>query len=162
LRSFDRIPFTQQIIDQEQKSGIDITKADIALSLDQFGLDSFGDDGKVTVSTAPEGDALDFVAHHSKGLTTKKSELAKVDDLFSWNERTSDEGKHQKVNQVLSAYEAASVLPKVSPSIAQDAMETGKNVSDRHWTDGEQDAVKNFITEELYIHAKVLSFLYSR
>ena len=70
------------------------------------------------------------------------------------------EGKYHEVNQVLSKYEAAMKPSNVSETVAEHGMMTGKNVYDQGWGGNSSDAVKNFVTEELYIHTKV--FLYCR
>lgn len=152
MRSFDRIALTQEIIDQVHESGIDATKADIALDLDLNG-DSIQSQS-VVISSAANGDALDHVAHQS-GKTAKTSMVSKVGDIFAWNSATSTEGKHRKVNQILSSFERSMTESRVSPSIAQHGMMTGSQVSDQYWRGDDQAEVKNFITEELYIHTKV-------
>jgi hypothetical protein len=157
LRSYDRIAFTQQIIDQEHKSGIDTVKADIALDLNLNGIDRVKGE-QVTVSALPNGDALDTVAHQAD--RSKDHKLGQLGDMFSWNDKTDMNSKYQKLNQTLSNFESAVVPSGVTDTVAENAMMTGQNVYDQKWGGNSQDAVKNFVTEELYIHTKVcLHFL---
>lgn len=152
MRSFDRIALTQEILAQEQASGIDTVKADIALDLDINGIDTIKDDS-VTVSHLPVGDSLDFLAHKSK--PAKNSKEDKLGDIFAWNKNANKDAKHQKLNEVLSNFQGAGKTSNVPASVAQQGMMTGQNVSDQTWSGNDQAAVKNFVTEELYIHSKV-------
>lgn len=156
MRSFDRIALTQQLIDQEQKSGVDAVKADIALDLDLHGVDRIKD-GNVTVSSLANGDSLDAATHHMVN-TSKNHNDRKLGDLFAWNDKTSTDGKYKQVNQVLSDFEGAMTPSGVSDSVAQQAMMTGRNVYDQTWGGDSKEAVQNFVTEELYIHTKVSHF----
>jgi phospholipase D1/2 len=170
LRSFDRIPLTQQVKNQEKKSGIDTVKADIALGLDLNGLESFGNQG-VGVASSPTGDSMDAIRHETdKGKRQQKILRPKntrkpagqtdgLDEMFDWNESTDSKGRQQKLNEVLSSYEGASTGVKVNETIAQHGMMTGENVFDERWNGDESEAVKNFVSEELYIHTKVPLFL---
>jgi phospholipase D1/2 len=170
LRSFDRIPLTQQVKNQEKKSGIDTVKADIALGLDLNGLESFGNQG-VGVASSPTGDPMDAIRHETdKGKLQQKILRPKntkkpagqtdgLGEMFNWNESTDSKGRQQKLNQVLSSFEGASTGVKVSETIAQHGMMTGENVFDERWNGDESEAVKNFVSEELYIHTKVPLFL---
>lgn len=153
LRSFDRIPMTKQIRQQEAKSGIDTLKADIALDLNLSGLDSV-DSEHLTVSSVSQGDALDSIAHN-KAKPPKNSSVHKFDDMFHWDKATGKKGKQEKVDEVLSQFQDAGTQAAVSNTIAAEAMETGHNVTDHVWKGDEQEAVKNFVAEELYIHTKV-------
>ena len=155
MRSFDRIALTQEIIDQQRNSGIDAVKADIALDLDLNGVDSIKTDS-VTVSAAPTGDNLDAVAHQTKAEKNVKE--AKLGSLFAWDKKANSRDKHQKLSQVLSNFEGAIKDSQVSESVAEHGMMTGQNVYDQTWQGNDQDAVKNFVTEELYIHSKVFYF----
>lgn len=155
MRSFDRIALTQQLIDQEQKSGIDTVKADIALDLDLNGVDRIKD-GNVTVSSLANGDSLDAATHHFVD-NSKNHRDRKLGDLFSWNEKTSTDGKYKQVNRVLSDYEGAMTPSGVLDSVAEHGMMTGKNVYDQTWGGDPKEAVENFVTEELYIHTKASS-----
>jgi len=140
-------------VDQEQKSGVDAVKADIALDLDLHGVDRIKD-GNVTVSSLANGDSLDGATHHSVN-TSQNHKDCKLGDLFAWNDKTSTDGKYKQVHQVLSDYEGAVTPSGVSDSIAEQAMLTGKNVYDQTWGGDSKEAVQNFVTEELYIHTKV-------
>jgi hypothetical protein len=153
LRSFDRIPLTQQLLDQEQKSGVDVIKADIALDLNLNGIDRLKDDN-VTVSHLGNGDSMDCVAHHHAGPSQNHKET-KLGDMFSWTDKTNQDAKYNQLNQVLSAYDGAATKSQVSGTVAEQGMMTGQNVYDQTWTGNSADAVKNFVTEELYIHTKV-------
>jgi hypothetical protein len=153
LRSFDRIAHTRGIIDQEQKSGVDTVKADIAFDLDLNGIDRIRN-GKVTVSSLQNGDPLDSVAHGKAGVA-KASKLNQLSDIFSWDDKTDNHEKYLKLNQVLSQFESAISEPKISESVAEHGMMTGQNVFDQKWKGDEKEAVKNYVTEELYIHTKV-------
>jgi hypothetical protein len=152
LRSFDRIALTQEIIAQEQASGINTVKADIALDLDVNGVDSIKDDS-VTVSRLPIGDQFDFLVH--KENPEKSSREDRLGDMFSWDQDSNPDDKHARLNQVLSDFQGAVKESQVSATIAEQGMMTGQNVFDQGWSGDGQDAVKNFVTEELYIHSKV-------
>ena len=89
--------------------------------------------------------------------TSKNHKDRKLGDLFSWNEKTSTDGKYKQVNQVLSNYESAMTPSGVADSVAEHGMMTGKNVYDQTWGGDSKEAVENFVTEELYIHTKVIS-----
>ena len=156
LRSFDRIPLTKQIRQQEAKSGIDTLKADIALDLNLSGLDSIENE-HLTVSSVSQGDALDSIAHN-KAKPPKNGSIHKFDDIFHWDKSASPKGKQDKLNEVLSQFQDAGTQAAVSNTIAAEAMETGHNVTEHSWKGDEQEAVKNFVTEELYIHTKVYQF----
>ena len=167
LRSFDRIPLTEGIVKQEQMSGIDTVKADIALGLELNGLGSFGKQD-VSVSSSPMGDAMDDVhfdatkgAHGVRKLatTTSRSKMNGLSEMFDWTDSTEQEGKIQKLNQVLSSFDNAAQEGKVSGTVSQHGMMTGQNVFDEKWTGDEKEAVKNFVSEELYIHTKVNRYL---
>jgi oligoribonuclease (3'-5' exoribonuclease) len=155
LRSFDRIALTQEIIDQQRKSGVDAVKADIALDLDLNGVDSIKTDS-ITVAAAPTGDNLDAVAHQKK--KEKHVKEANLESLFAWGRKDDSRDKHQKLSNVLSGFEGAIKDSKVSESVAEHGMMTGQNVYDQTWQGKDQDAVKNFVSEELYIHSKVFYF----
>ena len=152
MRSFDRIALTKEIIDQQKNSGVNTVLADIALDLDLNGVDSIKSNS-VAVSAAPTGDNLDAVAHQRKA--EKKVKEANLGSLFDWDTKTNPHDKHQKLSQVLSAFDRAVKDPQVSESVAEQGMMTGQNVYDQTWHGNDQDAVKNFVTEELYIHSKV-------
>jgi hypothetical protein len=166
LRSFDRIPFTQDIINQENNSGISTVKADIALTLDLNGLDSFSD-GKVSLSSLPNGDPLDNVSHrdnvryHFSGDRRRNTNSSNLGAIFSWTDRTNSEGKSQSLKKVLSDFEKGGKDSKVSESIAEQGLMTGKSVSDQTWKGDDKEAVKNFVSEECYIHTKVNESLFS-
>ena len=155
MRSFDRIALTQEIIDQQRNSGIDAVKADIALDLDLNGVDTMKSES-VTVSAASTGDSLDAVAHGRKA--EKKVREADLGSLFAWDKKTNSTDKHRKLSQVLSNFERATKDSQVSESVAEHGMMTGQNVYDQTWQGNDQDAVKNFVSEELYIHSKVYYF----
>lgn len=155
MRSFDRIALTKEIIAQEQASGVDTVKADIALDLDLNGVDSIKDDS-VTVSHLPVGDSLDFLTHKKKVAQNSKED--NLGNIFSWNKNANSNDKHAKLNQVLSNYQGAVKESRVSASVAQHGMMTGQNVSEQGWSGDDKDAVKNFVTEELYIHSKVFQY----
>lgn len=164
LRSFGRIPLTQQIINQEQSSGIDTVKADIALALDLNGLESFGKQD-VSVSSSPMGDPMDSITYdpaHLKANRKQTTTTNGLSEMFDWSEKTKPDGKQQKLNEILTKFENA-VQPagagKVSETVSQHAMMTGTNVFDEGWDGNEQEAVKNFVSEELYIHTKVNTLL---
>lgn len=160
MRSFDRIPLTQQLVDQEQRSGVDVVKADIALDLSLNGIDRVKDEN-ITVSDLGNGDSMDSVAHHHFGPSQNHKEK-KLGDMFSWTDKTNQDAKYKQVSQVLSAYEGAATPSQVSGTVAEQGMMTGKNVYDQTWTGDSADAVKNFVTEETYIHTKVyLGCVYS-
>jgi phospholipase D1/2 len=158
LRSFDRIPLTPKIINQEHQSGIDTAKADIALGLDLNGLDSFGKQD-VRVSSSPTGDSMDSIASHSQrqrgnqGPTTPKTNG--LSEIFNWSDKTKPEGKQQNVKDVLTNFENAGQEGNVTETISQHGMMTGTNVFDESWDGDQKQAVKNFVSEELYIHTKV-------
>jgi hypothetical protein len=157
LRSFDRIPYTQAIKDQQAKSGIDTVKADIAMGMDLNGLDTF--DKGVAVTNLGKGDSLDHVRHKSDSAQSSTTPAAPkksgVSDLFGWDDNTDDKSKQEQLNKTLSAFEGAGSKPTVNPTIAQQGMMTGANVSDEIWSGTDQEAVRNFVTEEVYIHTKV-------
>lgn len=154
MRSFDRIALTKEIVAQEKASGIDTVKADIALDLDLNGVDSIKDNS-VTVSHLPNGDSLDLPTHKVKPQKNTNAKEKPLSNIFAWNEKDSSKDKHQKVNQVLSDFQDATKESQVPATLAQHGMMTGQNVYDQKWSGDDQDAVKNFVTEELYIHTKV-------
>ena len=162
LRSFDRIPLTQQIVNQEHNSGIDTVKADIALSLDLNGLESFGKHD-VGVSSLPMGDPMDSLHYGSKTPSKAQRKQATqtngLSEMFDWNDKTKPAGKQQKLDEVLSNFESAVQEGKVSDTVSQHGMMTGTNVFDERWDGDEKQAVKNFVSEELYIHTKVRSYM---
>ena len=155
MRSFDRIALTQEIIAQQQNSGVNAVKADIALDLDLSGVNRIKSDS-VTVSAAPIGDTFDAVAHQTKAQKNVKDH--NLGSLFAWDGKTNSNDKHQKLNQVLSDFEGAIQDSRVAESVAQQGMMTGQNVFDQTWQGNDRDAVKNFVSEELYIHSKVVPF----
>jgi phospholipase D1/2 len=166
LRSFDRIPLTDGIVKQEQVSGIDTVKADIALGLELNGLGSFGKQD-VSVSSSATGDPMDDITlGASKGpqgvrklaTTMSKSKTSGLNEMFDWNESTKPEGKIQKLSQVLGSFDNAVQEGKVSETVSQHGMMTGENVFDQKWDGDEKEAVKNFVSEELYIHTKVIVY----
>jgi phospholipase D1/2 len=152
LRSFDRISLTNEILHQQYSSGIDSVKADVALSLELQGMDSFSGN-TVSFSKSASGDALDSVTHAEQKPTHKESK--ELGDIFGWDAGTNVHDKDQKLKKLLSDYEKQGTDAKVSESIADQGMMTGTNVSDQAWAGEGEQAVKNFVTEELYIHAKV-------
>lgn len=163
LRSFDRIPLTQGIVKQEKVSGIDTVKADIALGLELNGLGSFGKQD-VSVSSSPTGDPMDYITldatKGARGMrkpvaTNPRSKMNGLSEMFDWNDSTKQEGKKQKLSQVLSSFDNAAQEGKVSETVSQHGMMTGQNVFDEKWDGDEKEAVKNFVSEELYIHTKV-------
>jgi phospholipase D1/2 len=159
LRSYDRIALTQEIVEKEKKSGIDTLKADLALDLDLIGVDKIKNQ-QVTVSSLAAGDSLDAVAH-SDPHPSKSGDIKPFEDLFSWNRTADVQKKNDVLNTVLSRFEQAGSESPVSDSIAEQAMMTGREVWDEKWVGDDKEAVKNFVTEELYIHTKVLSFSYT-
>jgi len=80
-----------------------------------------------------------------------------LNDIFAWNKNANMDAKHQKLNEVLSNFQGAGQKSNVPASVAQHGMMTGANVSDQTWSGDDQNVVKNFVTEELYIHSKVFS-----
>jgi phospholipase D1/2 len=156
LRSFDRIPYTQQLKDQQTKSGIDSVKADVALGLDLNGLDSFGEG--VAVTNLGTGDSLDRVRHKHDNPAPQISPPGKagMGGLFGWDDKSDDKTKQAQLDKTLSAFTAAGSKTTVKPSIAEAGMMTGANVSDEQWSGDDQEAVKNFVSEEVYIHTKLM------
>lgn len=152
MRSFDRIALTKEIIDQQHNSGINAVIADIALDMDLNGVDSIKSDS-VTVSAAPTGDNLDAVAHQRKA--EKHVKETNLESLFNWDRKTNSHDKHQKLSKLLSDFDGAVKDSQVSETVAEHGMMTGQNVFDQKWQGNDQDAVKNFVSEELYIHSKV-------
>ena len=153
LRSYDRIALTEDIIDKEKRSGVDTVKADLALDLDLIGVDKIRNE-RVTVSSLQAGDPLDSVAHfNSHG--SKVGDVRKLGDIFSWNDAPDAERKHELLNKVLSRFESAGSESAVPDSIAEQAMMTGRDDLNRDWVGTDNEAVHNFVTEELYIHTKV-------
>jgi hypothetical protein len=158
LRSFDRIPLTQQIKDQQTNSGIDAVKADVALGLDLNGLDSFSNEG-FAVSSLGTGDSLDDARRQTgkaqAGVAAPATNKTGLGEVFGWDEGTDNKTKHEAVNQTLSAFTDAGTKGTVKSSVAQHGMMTGTNVFDEVWNGDPKEAVKNFVSEEVYIHTKV-------
>ena len=152
MRSFDRIALTQDIIDQQHQSGVNAPVAVIALDLELNGVD-FIKDNSFTVSSLPTGDSLDLVAHQPK--RDSKAENQNLGTAFSWDGNATSDAKQQHLSQLLSDFQGAAEANHVSGSIAEHGMMTGQNVFDQAWKGDDQAAVKNFVSEELYIHSKV-------
>jgi hypothetical protein len=141
--------------DQQTKSGIDSVKADVALGLDLNGLDSFGEG--VAVTNLGTGDSLDRVRHKHGNPAPQVSPASKagMGGLFGWDDKSDDKTKQAQLDKTLSAFTAAGSKTTVKPTIAEAGMMTGANVSDDQWSGDDQEAVKNFVSEEVYIHTKV-------
>lgn len=138
-------------------------KADVALGLDLNGLDSFSNEG-IAVSNLGTGDSLDNVRNQTgkadAGAAAPAPNQTGLGEVFGWAEGTDDKTKHDAVNQTLSAFEGAGSKGTVQSSVAQHGMMTGANVSDEAWSGDPKEAVKNFVSEEVYIHTKVSYHLF--
>ena len=151
LRAWGEIPLTPEYLAHEREAHDQVIKADIAYALDMMGLDAFDDEKTVRVSTCALGDELDATVHAVEHGGGKESEAVDLATLFSWDEDASDVAKQQRLEQVLMQY------PTTDDENEQVQM-FDKGGADKTNTDGTSDgsgSVKNFVTEELYIHAKV-------
>jgi hypothetical protein len=151
LRAWGEIPLTPEYLAHEREAHEQAIKTDIAYALDIMGLDAFDNGKSIRVSKCALGDELDATVHHV-GHAGKESEAVELAKLFNWDEDASDMTKQQKLEQVLTQYLT------VDDDDEQFQM-LGKESTDRkESTDAASGSVKNFVTEEVYIHAKVSLF----
>jgi len=76
--------------------------------------------------------------------------------MMGWDENSDDKGKQAQLDKTLSAFEGAGSDATVKDSVAAHGMMTGANVSDELWSGNDQEAVRNFVSEEVYIHTKLM------
>jgi len=166
LRSFDRIAYSQQLKQQEEDSGVDFLQADMALGLNIQKQSNFELTSQTVIGYSPlgAGDALDRVTHeiheltlHDTSTPKKKQKQFSVDEFFGFGkDGNSMKSTEEKVRGVVDQFVAqAGKEDKVDATVAQHALESSRNVIDAGLIGDEKDVVKNFVSEELYIHTKV-------
>jgi phospholipase D1/2 len=164
LRSFDRIAMSQQLKRQENETGITFLQADLALGLDiQHNSDLvLSPQTLIGYSPLPAGDALDLITHNLQKLMLHgtlppelKAKQSSVEDFFGFHK--NGKSTADKVHDVVEQFCAeAAAQDEVDWTVAQHALESKETAIDLEWVGDERDAVKNFVSEELYIHSKVM------
>ncbi|KKA29605.1 hypothetical protein TD95_000713 [Thielaviopsis punctulata] len=140
LRSYDRLPRTQRVMNAEKVSG-------------------------VSYSEVQRGAAEQVMA---EGLHPKESEWHGQKYYESLKEHNPASSRRSSTEQVAESILAKEKFEKamadsrvegeniVSPTVAHLAMYKQSNVLDEHWPDDPKEEVRNWIQEELYIHSKLL------
>jgi hypothetical protein len=153
LRSFDRIALTPQRLQHLQQAGLDVVSADVALDMKINGHVKDEHGSNVQVMQTPHGDLQGQIVHPPQKSTTGTS----LQDMFGLerNATAADVGKaaDSAFDNLTRTEKAPSMIP---PTIADHGLlgGGGQDMSEV-WTGDQQDAIKNFVSEELYIHTKV-------
>ena len=152
MRSFDRIALTPQRLQHLKDAGLDVVSADVALDMKVNGHIKNENISNIQVVQTPNGDLQGNVVHAQK----KTSLATSLQDMFGLQKNASTQDVNNAVESAWNKLTGAGKKPSMeSPTIARHGLMTGKPVSSEVWTGDQQDAIKNFVTEELYIHTKV-------
>jgi len=143
---------TPQRLQHLQDAGLDVVSADVTLDMKVNGHIKNQHVSNVQVVQTPNGDLQGNVVH-----TPEKTSLAtSLQEMFNLRKTASAQDVNNAVESAWNKLTGAGKKPSmVSPTIAQHGLMTGKQVSSEVWVGDQQDAIKNFVTEELYIHTKV-------
>jgi hypothetical protein len=153
LRSFDRIALTPQRIQHLQQAGLDIVSADVALDMKVNGHIKDEHVSNVQVVQTPLGDLQGQIIHPPKKATKGTS----LQDMFGLEKNASAADVEKAVDSAWDKLTGAPKTPSmIPPTIAKHGLlgESGEDMSEI-WTGDQQNAIRNFVTEELYIHTKV-------
>lgn len=106
----------------------------------------------VQVVQTPNGDIQGNLVH-GPNTTSKGTSLQ---NMFGLGNQASSQDVNNAADSAWDKLTGAGKKPSmVSPTIAKHGLMTGEQVSSEVWDGDQQDAVRNFVTEELYIHTKV-------
>ncbi|KAL1408303.1 hypothetical protein Q8F55_005109 [Vanrija albida] len=146
LRSFDRINSPAETIKQmEEKSGVTFHEAQVALSRVYVGDPGEDADDDAVVFIEKSHDQL------TKGdNTNKKGKTAQ--DAVPLPKTVQD------AKDIIHKFEAAAVnaIAEVPDNICQDALKSGVHVKAEGWAGSEQEELDSFVTEQCYIHTKLM------
>jgi phospholipase D1/2 len=140
LRSYDRLDTTPEMLAQEEKSGVSYQQVQQAQASEIMSKDA---NPKPELGST-KSSATSVEKHDDSGDEAQEEE---VDKKRQFEEHRDDEA-HEKDNPTK--------LNRAS-TIAQDAMLGTKSVTEEPWPENAEDLERrNFVQEELYIHAKVM------
>lgn len=136
LRSYDRLNTTAKIREQEEKSGVSYQELQQENAEELMG-EAGATDGRGYDDSSSESDIEEGHGQYQKEqLHDKKAK---------W-EAQKEKNIHQKKGDV----------PDSQDTVAKDAMEGQKKVSQEEWDGNDEQERDNYVTEQLYIHAKVM------
>lgn len=154
LRSYDRLNKTHAICEAEKKTGVSYqqvqrAEAEEIMSEGVYGYeDDSSDDG---------GNGGNGHEHH--GLDASKLHLGKKKDKTE-KKSVSEIEADKDAQQARERFEAAKPEEKIvsAASVAHHAMAGQGSLKDEPWDthDDEESEIRNWIQEELYVHAKLL------
>lgn len=142
LRSYDRLHKSRKLEEKEEAAGVEYSEVQRAHAADVMGEEGVTQ-GRGWDDTSSESSIdSDGGEQYGKELKARKE---KFENMSREKGKKEDEREHD--------------------SIAADAMLLNRKVKDEEWEGEEGNERQNFINEELYVHAKVLTYylnLYSR
>jgi phospholipase D1/2 len=132
LRSYDRLNTTQSLKKQEEKAGVKYQEVQRAEAEEIMGTGVH----PATTTSSDQHAATDSGDEREEKAVDRKRQ-------FEAHREDQDSGEHVKP-------------PASGDSIAKDAMKGQRKVSEEPWDDDDKELeLRNFVQEELYIHAKV-------
>ena len=134
LRVYDRLNATERIEQMEKKSGVRYQDVQHAHATELMG-ESGATNGKGMGGTNREKDIDEDESKKKQEVMDKK---AKFEESGGGGE-ASEKGEESESKD----------------TVAQDAMQGGGNIKDEKWGGDEESERTNYVTEQLYIHAKV-------
>jgi len=135
LRSYDRLNTTAEIRRQEEKSGVSYQELQRENAEELMG---------------------EAGATAGRGFDDSSSESSIEDgDGQLEREKLHDKKAKFEAQKEANVHENKRDIPESQDTIAKNAMEGQKNVSQETWDGEEEQERQNYVTEQLYIHAKV-------
>jgi len=135
LRSYDRLNTTAKIRRQEEKSGVSYQELQRENAEELMGESGAtggrGFDDSSSESSIESGDG--------------ELERERLHDKKARFEAQKEEGIHEQKGDI----------PQTQDTLAKNAMEGQKAVSQENWDGDDEQERQNYVTEQLYIHAKV-------
>ncbi|BFZ63635.1 hypothetical protein YB2330_004766 [Saitoella coloradoensis] len=181
LRSFDRINASGALRQQEEESGISYAQAEHAHAHEVMSEAMEGKTGGSGGGTG--GNAMGLVGvDTSKGLKhrsitnkiraklhsihlhkppkpgdgTKGENKLVMDGEIRFEEGEAGMRRASTIREEFEKHANKEHENKIKSSIAEDALQSGINMKDEPWEGEDGSEVRSYVTEELYVHAKVL------
>jgi len=155
---------------QERDSDVTLNEADLALGLRMNGFDESLKQGDCGFVSTPLGDPMDLVTKQDNAQLNESSQKVSMQSLLGGDEdgTTTDAGStDDQLKNVYESYSNAAGEEKVPFTIAGYALEHARSLTEKgaskatlsnsDWIGSDKRTVSNFVSEELYIHAKVPS-----
>ncbi|GAA93975.1 uncharacterized protein L969DRAFT_322779 [Mixia osmundae IAM 14324] len=149
LRSYDRLPSDPKLIDgMESRSGVSFAEAQAALARIYMGDN--------TTKTEATANSIVKIAQPSRGESLAPGET-QPDQVIEVKTPATVKEAHDTLRRWHDAAPSEPPNPHVKNSVAHHAMRrSGGSLRDEPWYGDEESELEAFVTEESYIHSKLM------